>query len=97
MHQIRNPKSEIRNDPGRRAFLSRLLRGLALGGAGAVGGVLAARGREGLKDQTCESVGRCRRCERLEDCGLPQAMSARLRQGEAPLPRGEARRLEGGP
>jgi hypothetical protein len=81
MRPIREFKSEDPNGGGRRTFLVRLLRGLALGGAGAVGGVLAARGREGLKDQTCDAVGRCRRCRRLADCGLPQAMSARQLEG----------------
>lgn len=75
-----NRQFEAKQD-SRRNFLARLFRGLALGGAGAVGGTLAARGRQGLKNQICETVGRCRQCQRLAECGLPQAMSARQLQG----------------
>jgi hypothetical protein len=62
---------------GRRGFFGSLWRVAALIGLGAVGGTLFARARQGLKDQTCTFESGCGGCDRLADCGLPQAMSAR--------------------
>jgi hypothetical protein len=55
--------------PSRRTFL----RNAALGGLAAVTGVLVARqGR-----QACVNNGICRGCAAYDECGLPQALSAK--------------------
>jgi hypothetical protein len=66
--------------PSRRRFL----RNAALGGLAVLTGTLAARhGR-----QVCVNDGLCRGCPAFEDCGLPQALSAKeaIHNGPKPAP-----------
>jgi hypothetical protein len=62
---------------GRRQFLRDGLRYIILGGLAAVSGKLAARQAARPAGQVCISAGICRGCEAFEDCGLPQALSAK--------------------
>ncbi len=62
---------------GRRQFLRDGLRYIALGGLAAVSGKLVARQAARPAGQVCISAGICRGCEAFEDCGLPQALSAK--------------------
>jgi hypothetical protein len=59
-----------RADSSRRGFL----RNAALGGLAVLTGALAARRPAG---QACVNDGFCRGCAAYEDCGLPQALSAK--------------------
>jgi len=63
----------------RREFLRSVGRTTALAGAAVVTAILAARSlRSGrLQGQTCPNLGICRGCGKIDDCRLPQAMSAR--------------------
>jgi len=75
-----SPKSSA----GRREFLRDGLRYVALGGLAAISARLAAR-RAGLPaGQVCIGAGLCRGCEAFEDCGLPQALSAKEAPGHFP-------------
>jgi hypothetical protein len=66
---------------GRRQFFRDGLRYLTLGGLAAVGGKLVARQAARPAGQVCISAGMCRGCGAFEDCGLPQALSAREASG----------------
>jgi hypothetical protein len=55
--------------PSRRAFL----RNTALGGLAALTATLVAR----QGSQVCVNNGLCRGCAEFDDCGLPQALSAK--------------------
>ena len=57
------------NAGNRRNFL----RNAALGGLLAIAGTLGARSH----GQTCVNEGICRGCAAYDDCGLPQALSAK--------------------
>jgi hypothetical protein len=62
---------------GRRQFLRDGLRYTVLGVLAAVSGKLVARQAARPAGQVCISAGICRGCEVFEDCGLPQALSAK--------------------
>jgi hypothetical protein len=76
-------RSSPNSSVGRRQFLRDGLRYTILGGLAAVSGKLAARqaGRPG--GQVCISAGICRGCEAFDDCGLPQALSAKVVLGQS--------------
>jgi hypothetical protein len=62
---------------GRRQFLRDGLRYAMLGGLAAISGKLIARRAARPAGQVCLSAGICRGCEAFDDCGLPQALSAK--------------------
>lgn len=62
----------------RRDFLRGVLRILLLGGLGAGIAALIARPCE-----TCVNAGICRGCAAFDDCGLPQALSAKQAKARA--------------
>lgn len=62
---------------GRRQFFRDGLRYIMLGGLAAVGGKLVARQAARPGGQVCISAGICRGCAAFDDCGLPQALSAK--------------------
>jgi hypothetical protein len=62
---------------GRRQFLRDGLRYAVLGALAAVSGKLVARQAARPAGQVCISAGICRGCEAFDDCGLPQALSAK--------------------
>jgi hypothetical protein len=62
---------------GRRQFLRDGLRYTVLGALAAVSGKLIARQAARPAGQVCLSAGICRGCEVFDDCGLPQALSAK--------------------
>ncbi|MGA3180872.1 MAG: hypothetical protein ABSF38_11050 [Verrucomicrobiota bacterium] len=66
-------------NPGasRRQFLRDGLRYAILGGLAAITGKLVARHPVRPAGQVCISAGICRGCAAYEDCGLPQALSAK--------------------
>jgi len=64
-------------DDGRRQFLRDGLRLTLLAGLAALGGKLLGRASARPAGQVCVSAGICRGCEAFEDCGLPQALSAK--------------------
>jgi hypothetical protein len=64
----------------RRQFFRDGLRFIMLGGLVAVGAKIAAR----PGGQVCISAGICRGCAVFEDCGLPNALSAKEVLGLAP-------------
>ncbi|MGA2176553.1 MAG: hypothetical protein ABSH38_16375 [Verrucomicrobiota bacterium] len=69
----RSPKSSA----GRRQFLRDGLRYALLGGLAAISGKLIARPAARPAGQVCISAGICRGCAAFDDCGLPQALSAK--------------------
>jgi hypothetical protein len=71
--KIRSPNPSA----GRRQFLRDALRYISLGGLAAVSGKLVARQAARPAGQVCISAGICRGCAAFEDCGLPQALSAK--------------------
>jgi hypothetical protein len=64
-------------DEKRREFLRSIARLAVLGGA--VAGVAALTRKQG---ETCVNQGICRGCPVFEDCGLPQALSAKAARSE---------------
>ncbi len=62
---------------GRRQFLRDGFRYAVLGAVAAVTGKLAARQAGRPAGQLCVNAGICRGCEEFDDCGLPQALSAK--------------------
>ncbi len=68
---------------GRRQFLRDGLRFAVLGGLAAITGKLVARQGVRPAGQVCISAGICRGCEAFDDCGLPQALSARQAPGHS--------------
>jgi len=67
-----------RNERDRRAFLRGLVRWPTLAGLGTLGVYLATRTGEPVQaGQACVNHGRCRGCQALTTCGLPQARLAR--------------------
>jgi len=76
-----------RNERDRRAFLRGLVRWPTLAGLGTLGAYLATRTGEPVQaGQACINHGRCRGCQALRTCGLPQA---RLTRRADPLEPGE--------
>ncbi len=73
----RSPNSSA----GRRQFLRDGLRFAILGGLAAVTGRLAGREAARPAGQVCISAGLCRGCAVFEDCGLPNALSAKQALG----------------
>ena len=67
----------------RRQFLRDGLRLAILGGLAAVGGKLAGRAVAQPAGQSCISAGICRGCAAFEDCGLPNALSAKQAPGHS--------------
>lgn len=67
---------------GRRQFLRDGLRLAILGGLAAVSGRLAGRVAARPAGQLCISAGICRGCAAFEDCGLPNALSAKQALGQ---------------
>ena len=77
-------KAALERGQNRREFLTACARGAALGGLGLIGAVLSQRkGQSPAIGGTCVSRGVCRRCPAYEDCGLPQALSAKSRGMQA--------------
>jgi hypothetical protein len=71
-------KTERPNESAnRREFLRSSARYALLAGLAAVSAVLVKRGGAGLSNQTCINKGICRGCGVFEECGLPQALSAK--------------------
>jgi hypothetical protein len=68
-----SPKSSA----GRRQFLRDGLRYTILGALATVSGKLVARQANTPAGQVCLSAGICRDCAAFDDCGLPQALSAK--------------------
>jgi hypothetical protein len=68
---------------GRREFLRACGRGLAVGALGAL--AYALREQTGRVNPTaaerCGNRGICRGCDRVEKCGLPQALSLKAARG----------------
>jgi hypothetical protein len=61
----------------RRQLLAGVARYATLGALGAAGGVSIAKRRRLLREGKCINRGICRGCEVFDDCGLPQALSAK--------------------
>jgi hypothetical protein len=76
----RNPPNST---AGRREFLRDGLRYAVLGGLAAVGGKLLGQPDVRPSGQVCISAGICRGCEAFDDCGLPQALSAKEALGHS--------------
>ena len=70
----------------RREFLRGGLRYALLTAVGAVSATLVKRSVGQLAGQTCVNQGICPGCTAFTDCGLPQALSAKQYQREAPRP-----------
>jgi hypothetical protein len=71
-------KTERPNESAnRREFLRGGARYALLAGLAAVSAVLVKRRAASLPGQTCINQGICRGCGAFEDCGLPQALSAK--------------------
>lgn len=66
-----------KNAANRREFLRGSIRYTLLACVGAVSAVLVKRRGELPENQTCVNQGICRGCGVFEDCGLPQALSAK--------------------
>lgn len=77
-------KHSPNSSAGRRQFLRDGLRFAILGGLAAVSGKLVARQPGRPAGQVCISAGICRGCAAFEDCGLPQALSAKEVLGHPP-------------
>lgn len=89
MKTERPNESANREEPfyaaNRREFLRGGARYALLAGLAAVSAVLVRRRGAGLLGQTCINQGICRGCGAFEDCGLPQALSAKqATQGRRP-------------
>ncbi|MBI3851892.1 MAG: hypothetical protein HY298_16675 [Verrucomicrobia bacterium] len=65
------------NVTNRREFLRGGFRYALLGGVATVSATLIQRSGGKLLGQTCINQGICRGCGAFEDCGLPQALSAK--------------------
>lgn len=61
----------------RREFLRGGIRCALLAGISAVSAVLIVRRKSALPNQVCINQGICRGCGAFDDCGLPQALSAK--------------------
>lgn len=61
----------------RREFLRSGIRYALLAGVAAVSAALVVRRDRALPNQTCINQGICRGCGMFDDCGLPQALSAK--------------------
>lgn len=61
----------------RREFLRSGVRYALLAGIAAVSAALVVRRDRALPGQTCINQGICRGCGAFDDCGLPQALSAK--------------------
>ena len=62
----------------RRQFFARTLRHASLGLIAAVGGANFVKRRKLLREGKCINHGICRRCDILDDCGLPRALSTKM-------------------
>jgi len=70
-------KAESDRPVGRREFFRGILRGIGFAALAAGGFLLAARRRSASGLHDCVNRGICRNCSLVDDCILPQAMSAR--------------------
>jgi hypothetical protein len=71
-------KTEQTNESAnRREFLRGGFRCALLAGLAAMSAVVARKPGATLPGQTCINQGICRGCGAFEDCGLPQALSAK--------------------
>lgn len=61
----------------RRQILAGVLRYVTLGALGTAGGAAIAKRRRLVREDKCINGGICRGCEAFENCGLPQALSAK--------------------
>lgn len=61
----------------RRELLTAILRYVALGTLGAIGGGVFAKKRRLVQDGICINSGICKGCGVFEQCGLPRALSAK--------------------
>jgi hypothetical protein len=81
MKTERPNESANRGEPfyaaNRREFLRSGARYALLAGLAAVSAALVKRRGASLPGQTCLNQGICRGCGAFEDCGLPQALSAK--------------------
>jgi hypothetical protein len=68
---------------GRRDFFRAIARAAAGAGLAGLGAVLAFSGRGRAAEDPCLRMGICRGCDRVDDCGLPQAISLREAQVES--------------
>ena len=68
-------------NPSRREFFRDAMRTLLLGAMAVLSAVLARRTRS-LADQRCVNRGLCNGCAVFAECGLPQALSAKLTRTE---------------
>lgn len=71
----------LNEEKSRREFFRGIGRNLALGGIAVLAAALTGR-RANRREQQCLNRGVCRGCGSFEDCGLPQALSARQGMGE---------------
>lgn len=69
---------------GRRRFLCDGLRLTLLAGLAAVGGKLITRNGLRRDGQVCAGAGICSGCDVFDDCGLPQALSAKAARNNLP-------------
>ncbi|MDK1032211.1 MAG: hypothetical protein QGD94_09410 [Planctomycetia bacterium] len=67
---------------GRRHFLRSALRLFSLAGLGAAAGTLASRRQRAGGGQECINRSICRGCAIYDNCGLPQALSAKQVTGK---------------
>jgi hypothetical protein len=70
-------KRDFRQKQNRRHLLTGVLRYAALGLLGAAGGSVVAKSRRLVREGKCVNGGICRGCGDFENCGLPQALSAK--------------------
>ena len=64
-------------NPSRRELLANGLRYTAFGVLACVGGAAMLKRRQLVKEGKCIGGQICRRCESIEQCSLPQALSAK--------------------
>ena len=68
--------------PSRRELLANGLRYVALGTLACVSGAAIWKRRKLVREGKCIGGSICRRCEVLEKCGLPQALSTKKALGK---------------
>ncbi|MBD3267918.1 hypothetical protein GF373_14730 [bacterium] len=67
----------------RREFFRTLGRGAALAGAAFIGSLAFRQPAETGQDAICERLHPCTNCRELTQCGLPQAIAHKHREGKA--------------
>ncbi|MGW8314565.1 MAG: hypothetical protein ACWGNV_03115 [Bacteroidales bacterium] len=66
----------------RRTFIRQMARGSILGAMAAVAGLLLARNQVTVVSEDCAENFRCRSCNRLTGCSLPEARITREEDGK---------------